>query len=195
MKLTCLALSLFLFFACKRTQPAQEASVSLVDSQETISQAEPTEDVVIDSEEVPVAATPSEYQGFQVVGNQRFGFNIDIPSHWSAVSISEVGDGFLVKVPGFTSVEIRVYGEEFNTDVMQFYDDACIELDNFIFSNDLNGKRCLGESDITYWLDVDDARLNVYIKNWDELDIAQKSNFTTMVKSLRIDDSEVELPS
>ena len=84
---------------------------------------------------MPVSSTPSENQGFNVISNQRYNFNIDVPAHWQAIDQSDAGDGFVVKIPTNRSVSISVYGEKYDAFLQDFYEEDCMEIADFTFSN------------------------------------------------------------
>lgn len=181
--------SLLLFSCSGSKEPTQEStteSPSTSAAESTTATDTEEQDSPVDglkADDVPVSE--SALEGFVVVNNQRYDFQIDIPAEWKALDISADADGFVVQIPDYEQVDVRVYGEKYDELLASVYEEGCNELIDFEFANTQIGKRCIGLGEISYWQMHEGDKLNVYIKGWDDLDFAQKTNLTTMVRSLR----------
>lgn len=189
--LTTFALS-FLLFSCSGGNKTSESESPTSHSSNTegsettaVGSGTASETEELNGEEVPVSSNASSMQGFVVVSNQRYAFNLDIPADWKALDVSDDSDGFIVQIPEYDQVDIRAYGEKYDELLAPLYEENCKELAEFEFANEQVGKRCIGENEISYWVLNEGNKLNVYIKGWNDLDLAQKTNLTSMVRSLR----------
>lgn len=182
----------FLFFSACSSSSKKDTSEGESQVIDTIDVKANNPSTALEGDEMPISSTPSETQGFNVIGNQRYNFNIDIPSHWRAVDISDDGDGFTVTIPENNSVSISVYGEKYDELLQDFYEEDCNETAEFTFVEEKLGKRCIGEDEVSYWLISSEHKLNVHVKGWSNLSLADKTNLTTMVRSMRTDQPQPE---
>lgn len=121
---------------------------------------------------------------FKKVYNDRFGFRIEIPRDWEAVSKSANKDGFFIKT-GDDNTDIRVYGEERAgmEDISSF---ECKEESTFKFADGEAGTHCIIENGALYYREKDKQRVTFYIeapKSWRD---AHADKLEHMAKSLTL---------
>lgn len=187
-------LAVIFILGCNNSKPNKSASNSNEEDEDTIAADEvPPSQKRTDDEAIYKAVDSAE--DFHKIVNARYQFSFHIPKTWRAFDKSGNGDGFFVEIPNSDSVDVRVFGEQINPALEDFYWESCEKLEEYTFTESLKGKRCIDKNEMTYSLKKNEERIIIYVKNHDDLPIHEKVNFTSMLKSLRINSGSERSPT
>ena len=139
--------------------------------------------LIIDENEIVVGHSKTANSEFKTLKNLRFGFEIDVPTNWSAQDQSRTGDGFIISIPEIEN-EIRVYGETADETIISITQDLCSSLADFTFYSGHTGSLCVDENSHTYSIIIETKMISVYIQDFKLLNADMQSKCLAMAKSL-----------
>lgn len=173
-KLLCVACLAVLLYGCGATTNKGDEQQS---DNATAKQAKDTEQV----ETTIPGSSASTWEEPEIIKNQQYGFSIELPAHWDADASQ---DGYAVTTAKGT--EIKVFIELLQPELADILKPTCDSTKAFSFSEKLKGKQCFRNTACTFYTEKRDTRYNIFIINWMQLDMVEKSNILQFSKNLRL---------